>query len=161
MEREALNPALKVQRMLLKKYAQQRYREDRAKDYKLDSFAISENAKAVSNLKTWQVQEDLTIEEMITRGYKTAPVVKEGVMHRMDAEIRCRKQVCLCVCVYGCVCECVCVCVCVSVCLCVCGLAQKCARGYCPFKMMRVCVYECGCVLCLCVCVSVCMCAVY
>jgi hypothetical protein len=146
MEREALNPALKVQRMLLKKYAQQRYREDRAKDYKdrakdykLDSFAISENAKAVSNLKTWQVQEDLTIEEMITRGYKTAPVVKEGVMHRMDAEIRCRKQVCLsvCTCVSVCMDVCVSVCVSVSVCQCVCvfvGWRKSAPAGIAPSK---------------------------
>ena len=149
MEREALNPALKVQRMLLKKYAQQRYREDRAKDkdrakkYKLDSFAISENAKAVSNLKTWQVQEDLTIEEMITRGYKTAPVVKEGVMHRMDAEIRCRKQVCLSVCTYlhlcvsVCMDVCVSVCVSVSVCQCVCvfvGWRKSAPAGIAPSK---------------------------
>ena len=112
MQREALNPALKVQRRLLKKYAQQRHRESKTKVYKIDSFAISEHAKSVRNLKTWQVEEELTIEQMITRGYKTAPVVQKGVLHRIDAEIRCRKQVfhvCqLCMCVNVCVCVCVC-----------------------------------------------------
>ena len=49
----ALNPVLKVDRMLLAKYAQQRYRESKTRVYKIDSFAIAENAKTVKNLRTW------------------------------------------------------------------------------------------------------------